>query len=82
MEFGFVIAHFGLFLREIAMAAQVEEHLNPLLAKSEYGLRDGLIVLGFVVLLTCLFNHQRIVEQLKRAESKLLSRGPSAQSFA
>jgi putative membrane protein len=74
MGFGFVIARFGLFLREIAMAAQVGVHPHPWLAKVNTGTGTGLIILGVVVMMISVRNHQRTVEQLQRGELKLPSR--------
>jgi putative membrane protein len=68
MGFGFVIARFGFFLREIAVAGQM--HVSPhtwLTAVNTYT-GAGLIVLGIVVLLIAVRNHQQTVDHLMRGE--------------
>ena len=74
MGFGFVIARFGLFLREIAQANQVhvQEHLWLTQANTLTG--TGLIVLGMAVLLIAVWNHQQVVDRLHRGELALPSR--------
>jgi putative membrane protein len=51
MGFGFVIARFGLFLREIAQADQLAVQPRPWLVGVNSGLGTGLIVLVVVVML-------------------------------
>ena len=74
MGFGFVIARFGLFLREIAQANQLIVHPNPLLTHVNTLAGTGLIVLGIVVLLIAVWNHQQVVDRLHRGELVLPSR--------
>jgi putative membrane protein len=68
MGFGFVIARFGLFLREIAQANQLAVHPPPWLTQVNTFTGTGLIVLGIVVLLIAVRNHQRTMERLHRGE--------------
>ncbi len=74
MGFGFVIARFGLFLREIARANQVAVRPHPWLTEVNTFTGTGLIVLGIVVLLIAVRNHQQTVERLHRGELVLPSR--------
>jgi putative membrane protein len=74
MGFGFVIARFGLFLREIAIAAQVGVKTHPWLGIANTVAGTGLILLGVVVMLIAVHTHQRTVLQLERGELKLPSR--------
>ena len=73
MAFGFVIARFGLFLREIAQTHQLAVEPPPWLVGVNSGLGTGLIVLGVVVLLLAVVNHRRAVERLRRGEFALPS---------
>jgi putative membrane protein len=74
MGFGFVIARFGLFLREIAQANQLIVHPYPWITQINTFTGTGLIVLGIVVLLLSVRNHQQTVERLHRGELVLPSR--------
>ena len=74
MGFGFVIARFGLFLREIAQANQLVVHPHPWLTQVSTLTGTGLIVLGIVVLLIAVRNHQQSVDRLRRGELVLPSR--------
>jgi putative membrane protein len=74
MGFGFVIARFGLFLREIAQANQLIVHPHPWLTQVNTLAGTGLIVLGIVVLLIAVWNHQQVVDRLHRGELALPSR--------
>jgi len=73
MGFGFVIARFGLFLREIAQAQQLAVQPRPWLVAVNSGLGTGLIGLGIVVMLLAVVNHRRAVERLRRGEFALPS---------
>jgi putative membrane protein len=68
MGFGFVIARFGLFLREIAVAGQLHVHPHNWLTAINTTTGTGLIVLGIVVLLIAVRNHQQTVDRLMRRE--------------
>jgi putative membrane protein len=74
MGFGFVIARFGLFLREIAQANQVTDHPQLWLTQVNTLTGTGLIVLGIVVLLIAVWNHQQVVNRFHRGELVLPSR--------
>ncbi len=65
MGFGFVVARFGLFLREIAAAREVPT------AHSygwSLGIGTSLVVLGVVVTLSAAAQHRRILQRLSRGE--------------
>jgi len=68
MGFGFVIARFGLFLRETAQARQLAVQPQPWLVTVNSGLGTGLIVLGIVAMLLAVVNHRQAVERLRRGE--------------
>lgn len=74
MGFGFVIARFGLFLREIAQADKLTVQSYPWLTQVNTFTGTALIVLGTGVLLLAVRNHQRTVERLHRGELTLPSR--------
>jgi len=73
MGFGFVIARFGLFLREIALASEIKLHSHPWLARMNTATGTGLILLGIVVMLIAVRNHQKILAQIERGELRLPS---------
>lgn len=64
MGFGFVIARFGLFLREIAVAGQMHVHPHTWLTAMNTFTGTGLIVLGIVVMLISVRNHLQTVDRL------------------
>ena len=68
MGFGFVLARFGLFLREIAMPRQEAP-------AHSYGwslwIGTGLVVLGVAVTLLAAAQHWRILRRLNRGEDYL-----------
>ncbi len=68
MGFGFVIARFGFFLREIAQASQIEVKPRPWLVGMSSGTGTALIVLGILVLLIAVVNHQQTVRRVLRGE--------------
>jgi putative membrane protein len=74
MGFGFVIARFGLFLREIAQANRLAVHPYPWLTQVNTFTGTGLIGLGIVVLLIAVWNHQQTLDRLHRGELVLPSR--------
>lgn len=71
MGFGFVVARFGLFLREIAVA----RHGAP---TRSYGwslwIGTGLVVLGVAVTLGAAAQHGRILQRLNRGQAYLAPR--------
>jgi putative membrane protein len=74
MGFGFVIARFGLFLREIAQSIQLDVNTHPWLTQMNTLTGTGLIVVGVVVLLIAVWNHQQVVDRLHRGDLLLPSR--------
>jgi putative membrane protein len=71
MGFGFVVARFGLFLREMAVARQA----TPI---HSYGwslwIGTGLVVLGIAVVLLAAAQHWRILQRLNRGEGYIAPR--------
>ena len=75
MGFGFVVARFGLFLREIARATtKMSLAAHPRLALINNVLGAALILLGAVVLLVSVHVHTQRLNQLKRGEWQLPTR--------
>jgi putative membrane protein len=73
MGFGFVIARFGLFLREIAAA----ENLVPLRSSGpSLWMGIGMVVLGVVVNVMAAWQHFRFLIRLERGEEYRPSRWP------
>jgi putative membrane protein len=68
MGFGFVIARFGLFLRDMAQPSQTVAQPNQWLTSLNTVAGTGLIVLGIVVLLLSVWNHQQTIDRLHRGE--------------
>jgi putative membrane protein len=68
MGFGFVIARFGIFLREIAQANRLEVQARPWLTRVNTLTGTGLIALGIIVLLISVWNHRLTLERLRRGE--------------
>jgi putative membrane protein len=71
MGFGFVVARFGLFLREIAEAGHLTLDHHPRLAYLSSVSGTILIGLGVVILLTVVVTHYRAVSRLERGELSL-----------
>jgi putative membrane protein len=71
MGFGFVVARFGLFLREIAAAHDVA-------ANQSYGwslwIGTGLVVLGVAVTLLAAAQHRHILQRLNRGQDYMAPR--------
>jgi putative membrane protein len=74
MGFGFVIARFGLFLREIARVGEAAVARNARLAQLNGILGTALMVLGVVALLTAVFLYRRFIDRLERGELQVPSR--------
>jgi putative membrane protein len=68
MGFGFVVARFGLFLREIAMVRH-EEPTHTFGLSLWFG--TTLVVLGITVTLLAAVEHWRVLHRLNRAEDYL-----------
>jgi putative membrane protein len=71
MGFGFVIARFGLFLREIAHVGEVTVRPSPLMTAANTLAGTALMVLGVAVLLIAVVNHRRAVDLVLRGEIPL-----------
>jgi putative membrane protein len=71
MGFGFVIARFGLFLREIARVGEVTVHTPRLLAVANTISGTALMVVGVAVLIVAVVNHRRSVALLLQGEMPL-----------
>jgi putative membrane protein len=82
MGFGFVVARFGLFLREVAEVAEVKLRAHPRLARVSSLGGTGLIVLGVVVLVLALWGHQAEVRRLERGELGLPPRWSLAATLS
>lgn len=67
MGFGFVVARFGLFLREIAAAGHVPGHANS--TGWSLWLGTGLITLGVAVSLWAAWEYFRFVQSSRRGSS-------------
>ena len=65
MGFGFVVARFGLFLRELAAPTS---HPRPALGLSMW-IGGGLVVLGVLVNLAAAVGHVRLLRRLGRGEA-------------
>jgi uncharacterized membrane protein YidH (DUF202 family) len=63
MAFGFAIARFGLFLREIAQAGQIHEHPVHGLGSSWFGV--ALVVLGLVTNAAAVGRYARVRKALE-----------------
>ncbi len=68
MGFGFVLARFGLFLREIANVEGIHVRSHPWLAATNTFGGVGLILLGVVVLLVSVYSHRGMVIRLERGD--------------
>ena len=68
MGFGFVIARFGLFLRELAQVDGLVVQSRPWLTGMNTATGTMLIVMGVVVLLLAVVNHRRSVQRLRDGE--------------
>jgi putative membrane protein len=64
MGFGFVVARFGLFLREVAVAEHVAVHQRS--TGWSLWIGTGLIALGVLVSLVASFEYYRFVRLLKQ----------------
>jgi putative membrane protein len=65
MGFGFVVARFGLFLREISAAAELPPHVNSGLS---FWFGGGLMLLGVVVLILSAVHHMRLMRKLSAGQ--------------
>ena len=74
MGFGFVVARFGLFLREITKLGETRVHPHPRLAALNAFAGTSLIVLGVAVLILAVFVHRRMVDRVEKGELEFPSR--------
>ena len=68
MGFGFVVARFGLFLREVAQVGEMRVKVHPGLAAVNTFAGTGLIVLGVVVLVSAVAIHRRLADAADRGD--------------
>jgi putative membrane protein len=68
MGFGFVLARFGLFLREIASVSEIRIRSHRWLALMSTSTGTILILLGVAVLLISVYSHRRAVIRLERGD--------------
>ncbi len=61
MGFGFVVARFGLFLRELSAATDLPPHVNTGLS---FWFGGGLMLLGVLVLIFSAIHHMRLMQRL------------------
>ena len=61
MGFGFVVARFGLFLRELSAATDLPSHINTGIS---FYFGGGLMLLGVVVLILSAIHHMRLIRSL------------------
>jgi hypothetical protein len=66
MGFGFVVARFGLFLRELAAANKLGSHRTTGLS---LWLGAALLVIGMIVNVAATVQHVRLLNRLNRGES-------------
>ena len=65
MGFGFVVARFGLFLRELQMPQQQAVPHNP---RFSLWIGVSLVVIGVAVNISAVIRQGQLIEQLKRGE--------------
>jgi putative membrane protein len=65
MGFGFVVARFGLFLRELSAAARIH---SPASSGLSLWIGTALVALGVMVNVLAAVQHLRFVQRLKRGE--------------
>jgi putative membrane protein len=65
MGFGFVVARFGLFLRELAAAHQVVSHRTTGLS---LWLGTALLIIGIIINIGATIQHIRLINRLNRGE--------------
>ncbi len=63
MAFGFVVARFGLFLRELA---NIDKHFQPPSTGFSLPVGIGLIALGIVVNIVSVIRHRRYITAIDR----------------
>jgi putative membrane protein len=68
MGFGFVLARFGFFLREVANMDRIHLKSRPWLAMTNSLVGTVLILLGVIVLLVAFYSHRSMVINLERGD--------------
>jgi len=68
MGFGFVVARFGLFLRELQASQSQIEQQSPRLS---LWIGVAMVVIGVAVNISAVVRQGRLIEQLKRGEWKI-----------
>lgn len=68
MGFGFVVARFGLFLRELAMRNLSSSQASSHTTGSSVWLGTALVIVGVMVNLSAVMTHLREVRQLRTGE--------------
>jgi putative membrane protein len=68
MGFGFVVARFGLFLREIAAVRIGPPESSGMATGLSAWIGGGLVVLGVMVNVAAAFRHVRLMRRLERGE--------------
>jgi putative membrane protein len=71
MGFGFVVARFGLFLREVAHLGRISSVVHPGLARASNFTGTILMTLGVIVLVLAIWSHQQQVARLERGELRI-----------
>lgn len=66
MGFGFVVARFGLFLREVAQVGHVVVRQHPRLAMTNSVMGTVLILLGVTTLIVAVVSHRRFLRRLEQ----------------
>ena len=74
MGFGFVVARFGLFLREITKVGDARVHPHPRLAAVNSFTGTALIIMGVAVLILAVLGHRRMVDKLEKGDLEFSSR--------
>ncbi|HEY2892589.1 MAG TPA: DUF202 domain-containing protein [Pirellulales bacterium] len=65
MGFGFVVARFGLFMRELMLAREVEQHRSY---SASMIVGTTLVVFGVLVTFSAAVKHRKTVDRLSRGE--------------
>ncbi len=65
MGFGFVVARFGLFLRELSTVADLPPHVNTGIS---FWFGGGLMLLGVIVLILAAVHHMGLMRKLATGE--------------
>lgn len=68
MGFGFVVARFGLFLRELALRNSGPPQASTHTSSSSLWLGTALVIVGVIVNISAVMTHVREVKQLRSGE--------------